>query len=637
MQEEKITSNTESAFDPAAGDMPLIRGRRKTKRPRWAELEWVLIREMEAAVEVFMDKYVRDDGTLRWRDYWPGMDGADDAFESFQNYPLFYALGASSRLLGLSHRQWDSVAWQWTEYGQLHHEFFRWYDWMHHGEGSLFLYYMGLADPASLKFLTRTLRFASLYDGSDSEVQNYDPEKRMMLSPINGSGGPRLKHSAEDWETHREVLDHYLPPFEDLPGIPFVMKRCDWSGDATYRTILAAINERMAEGDVPLNLNATSLLTHACLYTGDERYRDRVVEYLDAWLERTRLNGGIIPDNIGPDGVIGSRMEGKWWGGYYGWRWPHGALTIIEPTLTAGINALLLTGDRRHLELARSQMDRLYDLHKLDEAGIPLVPQRHFDTGWADYRPENTKWPVYLWSVSQADEDLARIARLPNQDSWGAVPTVVEKGNRMAIHPWYHYVQGLNPAYPEAILEANIAAVKERVNDIENDADDVSGEDIHHWQDKNPVICEALVQLMLGGSTNIYHGGLMHTALRYFHDGRPGLPRDVGALVESIAPDHVVVQYHNGGSGSCRFIIQGGCFGEHRFSACQVLDAGESDSQTFPENSRWLAVELDAGVGMRLRLDMQRYTGKPDYRSPWMEEKGWPQLIRQRQIEMDEA
>ena len=405
MQEETITRNTESATNPAERDMPLIQGSRKMQRPRWAELEWVLMRNMEAAVDVFMDKYVRDDGTLRWRDYWPGMDGADDAFEAFQPSALLCSRRFS--LAAPPPSQWDSRPAVDGVRGCIR---LPRYDWMHHGEGSLFLYYMGLADPGSLKFLTRTLRFAALYDGSDSAVQNYDPEKRMMLSPINGSGGPRLRHSAEDWETHRAVLDLYLPPFEDLPGIPFVMRRCDWSGDATYRTILAAINERMAAGDVPLNLNATSLLTHAYLYTGDERYRDRVVEYLDAWLERTRLNGGIIPDNIGPDGVIGSRMEGKWWGGYYGWRWPHGALTIIEPTLTAGINALLLTGDRRHLELARSQMDRLYDLHKLDETGIPLVPQRHFDTGWADYRPENTKWPVYLWSAVDGG-DLARIAR----------------------------------------------------------------------------------------------------------------------------------------------------------------------------------------------------------------------------------
>jgi hypothetical protein len=35
------------------------------------------------------------DGTLIWRDRWPGMDGSDDPYEGFMNMPLLYALGGS--------------------------------------------------------------------------------------------------------------------------------------------------------------------------------------------------------------------------------------------------------------------------------------------------------------------------------------------------------------------------------------------------------------------------------------------------------------------------------------------------------------------------------------------------------------
>ena len=38
-------------------------------------------------------------------------------------------------------------------------------------------------------------------------------------------------------------------------------------------------------------------------------------------------------------------MGGKWWGGYYGWRWPHGFMSIIQPLTIAAMNAVLLTGD----------------------------------------------------------------------------------------------------------------------------------------------------------------------------------------------------------------------------------------------------------------------------------------------------
>ena len=617
----------------AQNDIPCVRGAPR-EAPAWAGLQWKLIERMEESVGLFFKKYVRDDGTLIWRDFWPGMDGADDAFEAFQNYPLLYALGAGGRLLELAHSSWDTVAWQWTEFGQLHREFYAYYDWMHHGEGSLFLYYMGLADPRSLKFKTRAERFASFYAGGDAEVDNYDPALRMMRAPINGSLGPRLVHSAEDWVTHREVLDNYLPPFEDMPGVPFTMGKCAWSDDGVYEVLLDYINRRMAKGDVPLNLNATSMAAHAYMYTGEERYKNWITEYLGAWEERTALNGGVIPDNVGPGGKIGECMDGKWWGGYYGWRWPHGAMTVIEPLINAGLNALLLTGEGRWLDLARSQMDGLYEKRIIDGEGKPLVPHRHFDEGWTDYRREDTKWPVYVWSVTMDEGDRRRIGRLPGQELWGAVPDRPGKGNRMDIHPWYHYLAGGNPAFPEQTLNANLRAVERRIAEIADDRDDIAASDIHHWQDKNPVICEALVQLMLGGSTNIYHGGLMYTQLRYFNDGRPGLPRGVGALVEKSDPGGVDVAFHNTGAGPASFIIQGGCFGEHEIAEARVTPAPGASAQPLRVDGRYVQVKLDPGEGASVRLALRRFTRKPDYLLPGMTQNDVPTPIKGRKIEV---
>ena len=607
-------------------EIPCINGGRREKIPEWAELEWKLIRRMEEAIEIFLEKYVRSDGTLIWRTSWPGMDGADDAFESFQNYPLLYALGAGKRLLELAHREWDATAWQWSEYGQLHREFWAYYDWMHHGEGNLFFYYMGLSDPLSLKFRMRAERFASFYTGDDPGADNFDMKQKLMRAPINGSFGPRFSHSAEDWETHRAVLDNYLPPFEDMPGIPFVMGKCDWTGEESFATILSFVNKRMASGDVPLNLGATSLLTHAYLYTGEQKYKNWVTDYLEAWERRTKENGGIIPDNIGPSGKIGECMEGKWWGGYYGWRWPHGALTVIEPLIIAGCNALLLTGEGRWLDLARSQMDMLYEKRKSDEHGDPVIPVRHFDGGWTDYRREDTKWPVYIWSVTMDESDKKRISRLPGQKSWGEAPNALGKGNRMDIHPWYHYISGKNPDFPKQALEANYSSVEKRLAEIAADDSDIMGEDIHHWQDKNPVICEALVQLMLGGSTNIYHGGLMFTSLRYFCGGRPGLPEKTGALVESVDENGVTVSFHNGSETPCEFTVQGGCFGEHALTSAKSEGSGEN----IEINGKYLNVKLGEGEGIKLHIGMKRFTQNPGYFAPKMSFEDLPPPIKGR-------
>jgi len=307
------------------------------------------------------------------------------------------------------------------------------------------------------------------------------------------------------------------------------------------------------------------------------------------------------------------------------------APTIIEPLIIAGCNALLLTGETRWLDLARSQMDMLYEKCKIDSSGEPLIPMRHFDSGWGDYRREDSKWPVYIWSVTMEECDKKRLNRLTGRESWSEVPETIQKGNRMDIHPWYHYLCGMNADFPVKTLNANYSAVEQRLTDIENDNLDIKGEDIHHWQDKNPVICEALVQLMLGGSTNIYHGGLMFTALRYFTGDRPGLPEKTGALVESVDAGGVTVSFYNGSDNRCDFIIQGGCFGEHELTDVHIAGTA-GDDKKIAVNGKYLNVKLGASEGLKLRIGMKRYSRKPSYLAPHMGYNDIPLSIEPRQI-----
>ena len=115
--------------------------------PEWALWERQLLDRLYPAALEFVRRYMREDGTLIWRDQWPGMDGSDDGYESFYNFPLYYALGGPEELNALSRRLWDAVTKQFTQYGLVHHEFDAYYDWMHHGESNLYIYYFGLADP----------------------------------------------------------------------------------------------------------------------------------------------------------------------------------------------------------------------------------------------------------------------------------------------------------------------------------------------------------------------------------------------------------------------------------------------------------------------------------------------------------
>ncbi|MGE9351942.1 hypothetical protein ACQP60_20930, partial [Isoptericola variabilis] len=77
-------------------------------------------------------------------------------------------------------------------------------------------------------------------------------------------------------------------------------------------------------GDTAVNLAATSLVTNRGLYDGVDASAAWVARYVDGWRERAAAAGGLRPDNVAPDGVVGGLHDGAWYGGHSGWTWPHG-------------------------------------------------------------------------------------------------------------------------------------------------------------------------------------------------------------------------------------------------------------------------------------------------------------------------
>jgi hypothetical protein len=586
-----------------------------------------------------------------WRNEWPGMDGSDDPYEGFMQLALLYVLGGDDWLYDEARRIWDGITWQWTEYGQIDREFTKYYDWMHHGEGYLYIYFLGLANPTQRKDRQRAQRFANMYTGHDPLAPNYDPQHKLIRAPLTGSHGPRHEVTAEDWQTHRVVLDHYLAPYEDIINTDFASRRCHWSDDTIYADIIAKMNQRMNKGDVPLNLNATGLITHAFLYNQSADLRQWIEEYIRAWQARAERNGGIIPDNVGLNDIIGEYLDGKWWGGYYGWRWPHGFMTIIEPITNACMNALLITGDQRWLTLARQQLDANWALgHEID--GQYQVPYRHFDNGWGDYRPALHKYPIYLWYASLADEDLDRVMRIPRHEDWSAIQIGRGKHYISNTLPWFEYVHGRNPDYPERILAANLTLVANQLTKMRSPiADpanwsDISGLDqrhininmhvdpIHAWQEFTPVCVEGLLQLTLGAPMHISHGGLQFGQVRYY-DGqrrRPGLPEGIATLVSTFDQHTITLTVVN--TDACQtheLVIQAGTFGEHRFARVRICDQHGRTLITQEVNGPWYGLHIAPMAGAILHFEVSRYVNTPSYATPWQTPHDGDGLIRGRE------
>lgn len=326
------------------------------------------------------------------------------------------------------------------------------------------------------------------------------------------------------------------------------------------------------------------------------------MDYIDAWVERTEANNGIVPTNIGLDGSIGGACDGKWYGGVYGW-----GFTVVVPQTGAlahrpyflhrvhyGFgNGLLMTGDQRYVDTWRGVIDAVND-NAIEQDGQTLYPHMYGDEGWYDYTTEPFNigaLEVYFWSMDRG-ADLARVAD----------------------HDWVRFLEGQNPDYPAKALQADLDEVRDRVGRFREDntapdmrmSDDMNG--------TNPALVSRLTELMLGGLPTERLGFPLHCRLRYFDpdNRRAGMPEDVGALVESMTDDNVTVQLVNTDQVMPRtVVVQAGAYAEHQF--LRVTQSG----QTRELDRDHFTVRLAPGCGSRLVIQMARYANSPTCAFPW--------------------
>lgn len=573
--------------------------------PYWALLERELLRAQTTAIQEFFERYFDERGYLLCVPRWGGNDGPDDAAENFLNWPMLHALGAPDCLLTWYTQAWEGHLRQYTEArttevplardGMYYKEFPTMFDWFHHGEGFSAFFLQGLSDPTDPALERRTRRYAGFYMNEDPQAENYDPQHRLIRSLFNGSRGPLLRPAtALDWAGDPIEVEGRFSPLHN---------------ERTFEEMLEHFRDYTAVvGDHPLNLGATTLAFNAYALTGEEKYRAWVLDYVDAWVERTVANGGIIPSNIGLDGTIGGAAEGKWWGGVYGWGFTVDVVPYTGARAHRGLqfqnrcaygfgNALLLTGNQRYVDVWRQMYDKV-NANARVENGQTLYPHMYGteegDEGWYHYTPQPFApgaEEVYYWTFDRAVLDL-----LPSKP------------------PWIAFLDGEEPDYPVAALQEDLAIVRQRVEQMRQDT---SSPDTRMSDDPNalnPAQIDALNQLMLGGLPTGRVGYPLHARLRYFDPARrrAGIPEDVAALVEGMTADETTVTLVNMNQSQPRtVIVQGGGYGEHQITSVTV--AGE----TTAVDRRHVTVHLAPGAGSRLVLTMRCYANQPTFALPW--------------------
>jgi hypothetical protein len=575
--------------------------------PGWALLQRQLLADNAEACAAFYARYFDERGYFLCFERWGANDGPDDAIENVNNWPLLHALGGADRVKAMYTQAWEGHLKQYTaakttevaiaREGMFFKEFNVQLDWQHHAEELTMFNVQGLSDPNNPRFADRARRFSAMYMGEDVDAPNYDPEHKVIKSLMNGSRGPMLRKAT--------ALDWAGDPFE--AGHRFFMEH----GETTYEQTLHHYDEYTdVVGDHPLNLFSTTLALNAYMLAQEPKYRDWLLGYVDAWVERAKANDDLLPSNVGLDGVIGSSAEGKWWGGTYGWGFsPVNPVTgkredrsRVLRTILGFFNAYLLTGDDKYLDTWRKQADRL-NREKRTVDGKVQTPTMYGAEGWYGWKDglhQLNSLDIWWFSMKPSDR-----ARAPD-------------------HPWVAFLEGRNPDFPETALRKDLARVAEMARAERDDTTTPDTRLADARLEYNPASVASLMQTMMGalhigrppwGPTTANAGGSpLYARLRYFdaEARRAGVPEDVAALIDSMTADETAVTLVNlSPTQSREIVIQGGGYGEHRIKTATV------DGKTQPVNASAFTLKLAPGAGTRVVLAMDRYVNQPTLKFPW--------------------
>ena len=220
-----------------------------------------------------------------------------------------------------------------------------------------------------------------------------------------------------------------------------------------------------------MNLGATTLAFTAYALTGETKYRDWVLEYVDAWVERTEANDGLLPTSVGLDGKVDSGYG--WYGGVYGW----------------GFSVLQIPFARRggppayDVRAGRVRVRQRAPAHRRAALRRPLAPDARPGQRQQQRGERRGRLPAHVWAARPAGAiaagrrdrrpaapkaPRAGTSSGPDKFAPGADELYYWTLDRTALDllpetpRWVRYLDGEDESYPEDALRADLEASPEQ-------------------------------------------------------------------------------------------------------------------------------------------------------------------------------
>ena len=327
----------------------------------------------------------------------------------------------------------------------------------------------------------------------------------MFRSGYFGVNGP-----AYDRFKRPYILSHWMDPY----GLPFY----DVEGVHTYWDLATeegaaamgkAFDERLSHCDTITSLLSTSLAVNAYMVSGEPEYKDFVLDYVGAWRERGE-GYEYMPDNAGPNGIVGETLGGRWYGSHYGYTLPHGYWFVEDALIVGGENERFFTGNKDSLGWARKLYNTLIEKYAVarPDGGVD-IPLKHADEGsdieyvgrknaphvslelkfdqdprhvhyeqvdgWYEFGPPHASHWGHIYADSRSKEDAAQIERILTPEKLKISNKNISakyKGGQDGAY--VQYLEGKYPTYPEEIMTHAINLFYRQAKILEDEKNGVS-------------------------------------------------------------------------------------------------------------------------------------------------------------------